>query len=124
MPDDELLLLAHRGQLRDRSKLLDKIGRMLADRRSNRFVENFASQWLQLRNLDLVKPDTRVFRGYSDEIRDLMRRETLTFFAGVMRENLPVTALLSADFTYLNEPLAKFYGIRGVTGEQFRKVSV
>ncbi len=124
MPDDELLLMAHRGQLRERAKLLEKVGRMLIDRRSNQFVENFASQWLQLRNLDLVKPDQRVFRSYNEQIRDLMRRETLTFFAAVMRENRPVTDLLDADFTYLNEPLAKFYGIRGVSGDQFRRVSL
>ena len=109
MPDDELLLMAHKGELRDRAKLLGKVGRMINDRRANRFVESFASQWLQLRNLDTVEPDTRVFRTFNDEIRQLMRRETLTFFAGVMRDNLPVTKLLDADFTYLNEPLAKYY---------------
>ncbi len=124
MPDDELLLLAHHGHLRDRKRLLEKVGRMIQDPRSNQFVENFAGQWLQLRNLDLVNPDTRVFRSFDDEIRQLMRRETLTFFAGVMRANLPVTTLLDADFTYLNEPLAKFYGIHGVTGDQFRRVSL
>lgn len=124
MPDDELLLLAHRGQLRDRTRLLDKVGRMIQDPRANQFVENFAGQWLQLRNLDLVKPDTRLFRSFDDEVRYLMRRETLTFFAGVMRANLPVTTLLDADFTYLNERLAQFYGIKGVKGDQFRRVSL
>ena len=124
MPDDELLLMAHRGQLRDRKLLLLKVGRMINDRRANRFVESFASQWLQLRNLDNVDPDTTVFRSFNDEIRQLMRRETLTFFAGVMRENMPVTTLLDADFTYLNEPLAKYYGFNNVSGDQFRKVSL
>ncbi len=124
MPDDELLLLAHRGQLRDRRRLLDKIGRMIRDRRANQFVENFAGQWLQLRNLDHVNPDRRIFRAYNDDIRDLMRRETLTFFAGVMRRNMPVTTLLDADFTYLNEDLARFYGIDGVSGDEFRPVSL
>lgn len=124
MPDDELLLLAHRGELRDRSKLLDKVGRMMMDRRANQFVENFAGQWLQLRNLDIVQPDVSRFRSYNDSIRQLMARETLTFFAGVMRKNLPVTALLDADFTYLNEELAKYYGINGVTGSEFRPVSL
>ena len=65
-----------------------------------------------------------MYRMYSEQIRDLMRRETLTFFAGVMRENLPVTQLLDAQFTYLNEPLAKYYGIPGVVGDEFRKVSL
>ncbi|TWU51216.1 hypothetical protein Poly59_28070 [Rubripirellula reticaptiva] len=124
MPDDELLLMAHRGQIRDRQKLMVKIARMMKDPRSNRFVENFAGQWLQLRNLDTVDPDTRLFRTFDDDVRELMRRETLTFFAGVMRGNLPVPTLLDADFTYLNEPLAKFYGIHGVKGDEFRRVSL
>ncbi len=124
MPDDELLLLAHRGELRDRKKLLDKVGRMIMDRRANQFVENFAGQWLQLRNLDSVKPDATRFRGFDDSIRELLERETLTFFAGVMRKNLPVTSLLDANFTYLNEDLAKYYGIVGVTGKEFRLVSL
>lgn len=124
MPDDELLAMAHRGQLRDRRRLLRKVASMIKDRRSNQFVENFASQWLQIRNLKNVDPDTRIFRGFNDEIRSLMQRETLTFFAGVMRQNLPVTTLLDARFTYLNEPLAKFYGISGVDGDHFRKVSL
>ncbi|WP_246146768.1 DUF1592 domain-containing protein [Rubripirellula lacrimiformis] len=124
MPDDELLLLAHRGEIRDRRKLLDKVARMMRDPRCNRFVENFAGQWLQLRNLDNVNPDTRIFRAFDDEVRELMRRETLTFFAAVMRGNLPVTTLLDADFTYLNETLAKYYGIPGVSGDHFRRVSL
>jgi hypothetical protein len=124
MPDDELLLLAHRGELRDRRRLLVKVGRMMQDPRANRFVENFAGQWLQLRNLDLVKPDTRLFRSFNDDVRQLMRRETLTFFAGVMRANMPVTTLLDAKFTYLNEDLARFYGVAGVSGEEFRRVSL
>lgn len=124
MPDDELLLLAHRGQLRDRQRLLDKVGRMIQDPRASRFVENFAGQWLQLRNLNLVKPDTRIFRAYNDDLLPLMRHETLMFFSGVMRANLPVTALLDADFSYLNEDLAKFYGIHGVVGDSFRRVSL
>ena len=124
MPDDELLLLAHRGQLRDSKRLLEKVGRMMQDPRANRFVENFAGQWLQLRNLDLVKPDTTIFRSFNDDLRQLMRRETLTFFAGVMRANMPVTTLLDADFTYLNQELARFYGIQGVSGDEFRRVSL
>ena len=124
MPDDELLLMAHRGQLRDRAKLLSKVGRMIKDRRSNRFVESFASQWLQLRNLDNVDPDPRLFRSYKEEIRPLMRRETLTFFSALMRDNLPVTMLLNADFSYMNEPLARYYGIENVRGNEFRRVSL
>lgn len=124
MPDDELLMMAHQGTIRNQDRLLSKVASMIRDRRANQFVENFASQWLQIRNLDAVDPDTRVFRGFNDEVRELMKRETLTFFAGVMRENLPVTTLLDADFTYLNQPLADFYGISGVEGDHFRKVSL
>ena len=124
MPDDELLLLAHRGQLREPARLLDKIARMLRDPRANRFVKNFAGQWLQLRNLDQVRPDARKFDAFNDEIRELMRRETLTFFAGVMRGNLPVTTLLDGQFTYLNEQLATFYGVAGIKGPEFRRVSL
>lgn len=124
MPDDELLLLAHRGQLRQPKILLRKIGKMIADPRAGRFVKNFAGQWLQLRNLDRVSPDERMFRDFDDKIRELMRTETLTFVHAIMRENLPVTTLLNADFTYLNEPLAKFYGIYNVRGERFRRVSL
>ena len=124
MPDDELLLMAHQDHLKDERRLLEKIGRMIQDPRSNQFVEHFAGQWLQLRNLDSAEPDKSIFTEYSGEVRDLMRRETMTFFAGVMRANLPVTTLVTADFSYLNETLARYYGIEGVRGEQFRKVSL
>lgn len=124
MPDDEVLLLAHQGKLRDPKILRGKVGRMMQDPRINRFVDNFASQWLELRSLVDSMPDKRQFREFDDEIRDLMRRETLTFFAAVVRGNLPVTQLLEADFTYLNEKLAKYYGIRDVEGPAFRKVSL
>ncbi|MEO1525305.1 MAG: DUF1592 domain-containing protein [Planctomycetota bacterium] len=124
MPDDELLAMAHSGSIREPSRLLRKVAAMLQDRRANQFVENFASQWLQIRNLDQVEPDARIYRGFTDEVRVAMKRETLTFFAGVMRENLPVTTLLDGDFTYLNGPLAKFYGIGDVEGDQFRRVSL
>ncbi|MGB1924888.1 MAG: DUF1592 domain-containing protein [Rubripirellula sp.] len=124
MPDDELLLMAHQGVLTDEKRLLEKVGRMIQDPRSNQFVEHFAGQWLQLRNLDTVEPDFDEFKQDDVEIRDLMRRETMTFFAGVMRANLPVLELLNAEFTYLNESLAAYYGIEGVRGDQFRKVSL
>ena len=124
MPDDELLSMAHKGVIRQPNRLMHKVASMIRDRRSNQFVKNFASQWLQIRNLQDVDPDTKIYRGFNDQIRELMAEETLTFFAGVMRENLPVTTLLDADFTYLNEPLAKFYGIAGVEGDSFRKVNL
>lgn len=124
MPDDELLLMAHQGALTDEKKLLEKVGRMIQDSRSNQFVEHFAGQWLQLRNLDIAEPDPNTFEACNEEIRDLMRRETMTFFAGVMRSNSSVITLLNADYTYLNETLAKYYGIDGVRGDHFRQVSL
>ncbi len=124
MPDDELLLLAHRGQLSDAARLRQKIASMLQDQRSNALVENFASQWLQLRNLSAADPDPRQFPEFNDQIRQLMQRETLTFFAAVMRQNRPLTTLLDGEFTFLNEPLAAFYQIPGVQGEHFREVSL
>ncbi len=124
MPDDELLRLAHRGELRDRGRLLEKVARMIRDARASRFVENFAAQWLQLRNLDNVAPDTGIYRGFDDEIREAMRTETLMFFSEIMKNNLPITTLIDADFSYMNQPLAEFYGIDGVRGKQFRRVSL
>ncbi len=124
MPDDELLKAAWQGQLSKPNVLRNQVARMLKDRRSNQFIENFAGQWLQLRNLSRAAPDSKQFADATPEIRELMKRETLTFVAGVMRQNLPVTSLLDAKFTYLNEDLAKFYGIGGIQGDEFRQVSL
>ncbi|MGN6547885.1 MAG: DUF1592 domain-containing protein [Aureliella sp.] len=123
MPDDRLLLLAFKNELHRREVLTAEIKRMIADHRAVNFVNNFAGQWLTLRKLDQFEPSPQKFPGWNEELRDLLRRETLTFFAGVMREDLSVLTLLDADFTYLNEPLAKYYGIKGVEGDEFRKVS-
>ena len=123
-PDDQLLSLAWRRQLRDPTVLTAQVKRMIDDRRANAFIENFAGQWLTLRKLDKFVPNEAMFPTWNEEVRDLARRETYTFFAGVMRNDLSVLRLLDADFTYLNEKLAKFYGIPGVEGDQFRKVSL
>jgi len=123
-PDDQLLSLAWRHQLREPGVLAAQAKRMIDDRRANAFVENFAGQWLTLRKLDKFAPNEAMFPMWNEEIRELARRETYTFFAGVMRNNLSVLRLLDADFTYLNEKLAKFYGIPGIEGDQFRKVSL
>jgi len=124
MPDDELLLMAHRHQIRDPAKLLPKVGRMISDPRSLRFVENFAGQWLQLRNLDNLDPDRLMFRDFDEKIRAAMRIETLMFFNSVFAANQPATMLLDAKYTYLNAELAKFYGIYTVAGNGFRRVSL
>lgn len=124
MPDDELFAAAWGGKLHDSKELRRQIARMLRDRRGSEFIENFASQWLQLRKLDTVRPDPSAFPECNDNVRQLLVRETLTFFASVVRQNLPVTTLLDGDFTYVNEELAKYYGIEGVKGPEFQKVSL
>lgn len=124
MPDDELLLHAWRGTLRQGNNLHEQTARLLADKRSNALIENFAEQWLQLRNLDRTKLDPKRFPKFNDNIRQLMRRETLTFFAAVARRDLPVTALLNGKFTYVNDELANYYGLPGVEGDHFRPVSL
>lgn len=123
MPDDRLLLLAFKNELHKPEVLHAEVKRMIADRRAVNFVNNFAGQWLTLPKLDQFEPNVQKFPVWNEQLRELLRLETLTFFAGVMREDLSVLTLLDADFTYLNEPLAKFYGIKGVKGNEFRKVS-
>jgi len=122
MPDDELLSLAEAGRLR--ASLDHQVDRMLADQRSAAFAENFAGQWLETRNLDVVKPDPDKFPEWSPELRDAMKRETSMFFEHVLRENRPVSDFLKADYTFLNERLARHYGIPGVSGSEFRKVEL
>ncbi len=124
MPDDQLFRDAWGGKLKDPKILEQHARRMLKDPRSKRFVENFAGQWLQLRNLDQVNPDPKLFPKFTESIRELMKQETLLFVGGILSEDLPVTAMLDGQFTFLNEELAGYYGIRGVTGEQFRPVSL
>ncbi len=122
MPDDELLDLAEAGKLN--ASLDAQVDRMLADPRSAAFAENFAGQWLETRNLDVVKPDPDKFPAWNAELRDAMKQETSLFFDYVLRENRPVSEFLNADYTFLNERLAKHYGIEGVTGPEFRRVDL
>ena len=123
MPDDELLDLAARGEL-SRAEVLEKqVRRMLADRRSQSLVDNFADQWLYLRNLDSIIPDMRLFPDFDDNLRQSLRRETELFFESVLREDRSVLDLIRANDTFLNERLAKHYGIPHVYGSQFRRVS-
>jgi hypothetical protein len=124
MPDDRLLELAREGKLRDEVTLSAEIDRMLADDKVLAFVENFAGQWLQLRNLDVRQPDKDRFPQFTEKLRGAMRRETELFFASVLRERKQLSDFLSADYTFVNEPLAKLYGIEGVTGEEFQRVSL
>ena len=122
MPDAELFALAERGQLR---KNLDaQVRRMLTDPKSRALVENFAGQWLQLRNLALLQPDKKLFPSYDAKLRAAMARETELLFEHVLREDRSVFEFLTADYTFVNERLAKHYGLAGVSGEEFQRVSL
>lgn len=124
MPDDELFRAAWQGELRKGNNLEQQARRMLADPKANALVENFAVQWLQLRNLDTIAPDKGKFPTFDDKLRRAMRLETEHFFAAILHEDRSILDLLGADFTFLNEQLAKHYGVEGVQGDDFRKVSV
>ncbi len=125
IPDDALLDTALARRLHSSEELAVQVRRMIADPRADAMVENFAGQWLQLRNLDAkVKPDILAFPDFDDNIREAFRRETEMLFAYIMREDRSVLELLSADYTFVNERLARHYGIPGVYGTRFRKVPV
>jgi hypothetical protein len=122
IPDEELLTLAERGRLKDAGVLDGQIRRMVNDWRADGLVENFAGQWLLLRNLDAVRPDLPLFPNFDDSVRVAARRETELLFGSILRESRPVGELLTADYTFLNERLAGHYGIPGVYGDEFRRV--
>ncbi|MSU26507.1 MAG: DUF1592 domain-containing protein [Pedosphaera sp.] len=124
VPDDELLDVAARGQLNQPDVLAKQTRRMLADPRSLSLVSNFASQWLHLRNLDSITPDGRLFPDFDDNLRQAMRRETELLFEEVLREDRSVLDLLRTDHTFLNERLAKHYGIPNIYGPRFRRVAL
>jgi hypothetical protein len=124
MPDDELLTLAEGGKLRAAGTLTAQIKRMLADDKAASLADNFAGQWLETRNLDVVKPDPQKFPTWGPELRDAMKTETRMFFEAMLRENRPLSEFLDARFTFLNGLLAKHYGIEGVTGPDFRRVEL
>jgi hypothetical protein len=114
MPDDELLDLAENGQLR--SNLEAQVVRMLADEKSSEFVRSFARQWLQIGRLEQFSPDAKLFPTFSEVLRAAMLKETELFFTTVLREDRSILELLDADFTFLNAPLAKHYGIADTNG--------
>ncbi len=124
LPDDELLDAAERGVLSRPDELERQTLRMLADPRSYNLARNFAGQWLQLRNLASLSPNTRLFPDFDDNLRRAFREETERFFDSVVREGGGVLELLSADYTFLNERLAKHYGIPHVYGTRFRRVEL
>ena len=124
LPDDELLDAAIRGELSRPGELERQARRMLADSRSHNLASNFAGQWLQLRNLAAVSPSPRLYPDFDDNLRQAFRQETELFFDSVLREDRSVLELLKADYTFLNERLAKHYGIPGVYGSRFRRVAL
>ena len=124
IPDDELLNLAGQGKLKDPAILDQQVKRMLADRKSNALVRNFAGQWLFLRNLQSSHPDGHEFPNFDDNLRQSFRRETELFFESIMRENRSVLDLLNANYTFVNERLARHYGIPNIYGTRFRRVTL
>ncbi len=124
IPDDPLLDLAEAGILKDPAVLEQQVRRMLADYRSSALVDNFAGQWLYLRNLRSWKPSLREFPDFDGELRQALRQETELFFKSMLREDRSVLDLLSADYTFLNERLARHYGIPDIYGSSFRRVTL
>jgi mono/diheme cytochrome c family protein len=122
IPDEELLGVAEKAQLKDPAVLAKQVDRMLDDPKSTAFVSNFAGQWLLLRNMEQIKPDVEVFTEFDESLRRAFRQESEHFFNAILRENRPVTDLVAADFTYVNQRLAEFYGIPNVWGSRFRRV--
>jgi mono/diheme cytochrome c family protein len=122
IPDDELLDLATAGDLGKPETLERQVRRMLADARSQSLVTNFADQWLHLRNLESITPDARLFPDFDDNLRQAFRRETELAFESIVRDDRSVLDLLRSDSTYLNERLARHYGIPYVCGDRFRRV--
>ncbi len=124
MPDDELFELAKAGTLRTDGNLEKQVRRMLADEKADALVENFAGQWLQLRNLKIAAPDREKYPSFDEQLRRSMQRETELFFAEIMREDRSVLDFLNADYTFVDERLAVHYGMLDVKGKEFRKVSL
>ncbi len=123
IPDDELLDLAARERLHEPATLAQQVQRMVADPRASALVENFAGQWLQLRNIANVAPNTRAFPEFDELLRRSLRRETELFVESNMREDRSLIELLTADYSFINGRLARHYGIPHVYGEQFRRVT-
>lgn len=122
MPDDELLDLAQRGQLR--ANLAVQVKRMLASPKARALVENFAGQWLQIRSLETFAPDKQLFPDYDPVLRAAMQKETELFFEHVMREDRSLFDFLTGEYSFVNGRLARLYGLPGVTGDEFQKVSL
>ena len=123
LPDDELIDLGASGRLGDPAVLSAQVRRMLADRRAGRFMNDFVGQWLQMRDIRSHEPDGRLFPAFDDTLRADMVRETELFFESQVRGDRPIPELLEADYTFLNEQLARHYGVEDVYGSHFRRVA-
>ena len=124
LPDDELLHVAERGKLEDPGTLEQQVQRMLHDPRSKALVDNFAARWLELSKMSGVVPDTDLYAEFDENLRDAMEQETKLFVRSQIQENRSVMELLTADYSFLNERLARHYGIPNIYGNHFRKVTV
>ena len=124
IPDDELLKVAEAGTLREPAVLEAQVRRMLADARARALVDNFAGQWLQLRNVRNVQPNSDLFPDFDDNLRLAFKTETELFFESIVKEDRSVVDLMTADFTYVNERLATHYGIPDIHGTRFRRVTL
>jgi hypothetical protein len=124
IPDDELLREASQDQLKDEAVLAHQVRRMLTDPKAGALVTNFAGQWLQLRNLKSFQPNSDEFPDFDDNLRQAFQRETELFFESIIREDRNVLDLMSADYTFVNERLARHYGLSGVYGSRFRRVMI
>ncbi|MBV8811379.1 MAG: DUF1592 domain-containing protein [Acidobacteriaceae bacterium] len=124
MPDEELLNAAEAGTLGKPDVLHTQVKRMLTDEKADALVDNFAGQWLELRNLESIHPDTDEFPQFTESLRKAMYTETRMFVRSIIRDDGSILDFLDGDYTYLNETLAKFYGIPGITGPQFRRVTL
>jgi hypothetical protein len=123
-PDDELLSLAEKNELHQPAVLDAQVKRLIADPRSNALAENFVGQWLETRSLDAITKDAQKFPTWNADLREAMRTETRMFFEAVVREDRPISDFIDGRYTFLNEQLAKHYGIEGVTGPDFRRLDL
>ena len=124
IPDDELLALAERGALGDASVLEAQVRRMLADPRSQALVKNFSGQWLYLRNITGIQPDSTAFPNFDENLRQALAQETELLIESTLREDRSVADLLNTDYTFVNQRLAEHYGIKGIYGSEFRRVAL
>lgn len=124
MPDNELLQLAESGKLSNPKVIRKQVTRMLADEKSHRFVTDFTAQWLGLKNIELMKPDPKLYPSYDPLLENLMQQESEQFFEHVLQKNLPIHTFIDSDFVMINDRLALHYGIEGVKGDHFRKVKL